>query len=427
MSERILQKQPWLFGIGGLLLGLLLASAPAVFTDRDTSVAAKYSSSGTVIGVGQTPSMEIVQDVEFKQFWEVWQLLKAKYYEQPVQDKTLFYGALAGMTAGLGDPYTNFFEPQIAEEFQQALSGNFEGIGAEIGIKDEQLRVVAPLPETPAEKAGLQPGDLIVKIDKQETVGMSVEKAVSLIRGPKGTNVTLSLVRPKAKTEVFEVTITRARIQIHSVKSEMLEGKIAYIEVSHFNEDTKVAFRDTVTKLLKQDPKAIILDLRNNPGGFLDASLSMAGEWVGDATVVKERRQGKIVESLAGTERGRLGSIPTIVLVNQGSASASEIVAGALKDHGKAKILGQKTFGKGSIQDYQNFSDGSGIKITIAEWVTPHEHAIHTIGLEPDILVERTPEDYEAERDPQLDRAVEILSGKAGTTEPAASSTAPGT
>ncbi len=394
-------------GVLGFLIGRQTSGSPAV----------SVATNGSVQGIGQTPPPEVVSgNVDFREFWDLWQLLKDKYYQQPLSDKNLFYGAMQGLAASVGDPYTTYFEPKSAAEFTQTLSGKFEGIGAEIGIKNDQLQIVAPLPDTPAEKAGLLAGDVILKINASSTDGMSVDEAVNYIRGPKGTKVNLTVVHPKTKKPPVEVSIVRDEIQIKSVTVKMLPGKIALVTVSHFNSDTQSGFNQAVQTVLSNDAKGVILDLRNNPGGFLDTALSMAGEWVGDGVVVKERRQGKIVETLHGTGANRLHGLPTIVLVNEGSASASEIVAGALQDDGDAKLVGMKTFGKGSVQDYMNFNDGSGIKITIAEWLTPKERAINKVGLDPDVVVDRTLDDYEAQRDPQLDRAVALLNGTATTT-----------
>ncbi len=398
----------------GFAGGVLYARAPE---RRPLLNATSSSASGTVAGIGQLPPSSVdAKDVDFSLFWEVWALMKEKYYDQSISDKDLFYGALAGLAQAPKDPYTTFFPPKEAEEFQTSLSGKFSGIGAEIGMKNEQLQIVAPLPETPAEKAGLRPGDWIVKIDGTETTGMTVDKAVHLIRGPKGTKVTLNIFRPEGKKPPFDVEIIRDTIQIFSVKSKMLPEQVAYIEVSSFAEDTTSGFQKALRQLIPQKPKGIILDLRNNPGGFLQTSVEMAGSWVGDQVVVKERRQGKIVEQLMGEGDGRLSTIPTVVLVNEASASAAEIVAGALQDYGKATVVGMKTFGKGSVQDYQGLPDGAGIKITIAEWVTPKERTINKEGLTPDIVVDRTLEDYEAKRDPQLERAIGILTGTATST-----------
>ncbi len=378
-----------------------------------------------ITGLGQSaPAGRLPDEVEFQQFWDLWQLLKDKYYQQPVKDKSLFYGAMAGLAGSLGDPYTNYFEPKVAQDFQQSLAGKFEGIGAEIALKDEQLQIVSALPDTPAERAGLLSNDIIVKINGQDTAGMSTEKAVSLIRGPKGTKVTLSIFRAALKKLPFDVTLVRDEIHVKSVKWKMLPGSIAYIEVTHFNGDTKDGFNEAVQGALKKGVKGVILDMRNDPGGFLDTALSVGGTWVGNQVIVKERRQGKIVDTLHGVGCAWFEGIPTIVLVNQGSASASEIVAGALQDYHAATIVGQKTFGKGSVQDYVNFKDGSGIKITVAEWLTPNERTINKTGLDPDVVVDRTPEDYAAKRDPQLDRAIGILNGTA-TSTPSTTSTRP--
>jgi carboxyl-terminal processing protease len=330
---------------------------------------------------------------------------------------------MSGLASSLGDPYTVFFEPKTAKEFNESLAGKFEGIGAEIGIKNDQLQIIAPLPEMPAEKAGLRAGDFILKIDETDTVGMSVEKAVSLIRGPKGTEVALTIGRYKTETdkdgketkapETLEVKITRDTIVVRSVRSKYLdEHRLAHIEISNFNQDTAQEFSKAINDALNREVKGIILDLRNDPGGYLDRAISIAGEWTGDMVVVKERRQGKIVDEFHGTASGRLKNFPTVVLVNEGSASASEIVAGALQDYQLAKIVGKTTFGKGSVQDYQEFPDKSSIKMTIAEWVTPLERSIDKKGIVPDIEIDRTIEDYNANRDPQLDKAIELLTGK---------------
>ncbi len=405
------RKARVLIWVGALLIVGLLGFLIGWKMNGPSASATEAVEPGKVIGMGKEMPEEIAKDVEFKQFWNLWQLLKEKYYEQPVQDKSLFYGAMGGLAASLGDPYTSFFEPKLATEFQQSLAGTFDGIGAEIGLKNNLLQIVAPLPESPAERAGLMSGDVIIKIDKKETTGMTTEQAVTLIRGPKGTKVVLSIIRPSQKKPAFDVEIVREKIQVKSVKWKMLPNQIAYIELTNFNQDTEGLFNQAIDFVQKKEAKGVILDMRNNPGGYLETALVIAGEWVGDQVVVKERRQGKIFEELKGTGRKRLANMPTIVLVNEGSASAAEIVAGAIQDYGKGKVVGKKTFGKGSVQEYQDLSDGSGVKITIAEWLTPKERTINKTGLDPEIVVDRTPEDYEADRDPQLDRAVALLGG----------------
>jgi carboxyl-terminal processing protease len=259
-------------------------------------------------------------------------------------------------------------------------------------------------------------GDLIAKINGEETTGLTVDQAVQKIRGEKGTQVTLTLYREKAPKPLFDVTITRDVIRILSVKSKMLPGGIAHISISSFTAESASMFDKAVSTLLAQRPKGLILDLRNNPGGLLDQAQRITAAWTGEKIVVKERRQGKIVEELPGIGSVRLANLPTMVLVNEGSASASEIVAGALQDYGLATLVGMKTFGKGSVQEVRDFEDGSALKVTIYEWLTPKERTIHKTGLEPDVVVEQTLEDYEAKRDPVLDRAVGILTGTATST-----------
>lgn len=371
------------------------------------------TSTRPVVGIGQRPPFSMQGDtVEFGRFWDLWNLLKKEYYQQPLTDEMLFHGAMAGLAQSTEDPYTTYFSPKNAQDFQDALSGKFEGIGAEIGIKDEQLQVVAPLPDTPASRAGLLAGDFILKINTEDTVGMSVEKAIEQIRGPKGTSVTLTIYRPRAKKEPREITITRDEIVLHSVTMKMLPDRIGYIALSGFHDDTQDGFDQAVTRILKEHPAGVIVDVRNNPGGLLDVAQFVAGEWIGDGVVAKERRQGKVFETLYGTGHKRLAGIKTVVLVNQGSASASEILAGALQDTGLATIVGTKTFGKGSVQNYQSFEDGSAVKITIAEWLTPKERTIHKTGLTPDVVVDYSSEDYDAKRDPQLDKAIELIRGE---------------
>lgn len=377
------------------------------------------STAPVVQGIGQAMPKDLsTEQIEFRRFWDLWRLLKQKYYRQPLTDEALFYGAMQGLAKGANDPYTTYFPPTEAKDFESSLQGEFDGIGAEIGIKDEQLQIIAPLPGTPAERAGLMAGDAILKIDGKDTTNMSVEEAVKLIRGTHGTTVVLNIYHVAQKKGPFDVSIQRDIIQIKSVKWRMAPGskRIAILEISSFGQDTTQAFRDAVRDVLKKDPQGLILDLRNNPGGYLDGAVAIASEWVGKEVVVKERRQGKIIEEMKGEMSARLDQIPTIVLVNEGSASASEIVAGALQDLGRARLVGAKTFGKGSVQEYEPLPDGSAVKITVAEWLTPHDRTIQSVGLEPDVSISRTAEDYEAKRDPQLNRALELLTDPSHTT-----------
>ncbi len=354
------------------------------------------------------------QDIDFNIFWDAWRDLKEYYVDKDkLTDKKLFYGALKGMTAAAGDPYTIFMEPKIAKEFSDDLAGTFEGIGAEIGIKNDVLTVIAPLPDMPAEKAGLKAGDKILSIDNKNTMGMSIDEAVSRIRGPKGTEVVLSIMRPGFDT-VKDFTIKRGKIVVKSVRTNLRSDGIFVIKITSFNEDTKKLFDRATREAIDKNAKAIILDLRNNPGGFFDAAIEVASEWVreGDVVVSEKFYDGHQDDSLA-RGRPRLRVFPTVVLVNQGSASASEIVAGALKDYGLAIIVGKKTFGKGTVQNLTKLSDNSQLKITVAKWLTPSGLSINEEGIHPDVDVDLTIDDYNADKDPQMEKAVELLlSGK---------------
>lgn len=354
----------------------------------------------------------VPQDLNFKLFWEVWQKVKQDAVDHNVSDQDLFYGAVQGVVGALKDPYSVFFTPDETKKFNEELSGSFEGIGAEIGFnKNNILSIIAPLPGTPAERVGLKAEDMILKIDGKDTTGMNLEEAVGKIRGPKGTAVTLQIFR-EGFSEPKDFAITRDKIQIESVKWEMKEAggkKIAYIKISHFNADTADKFDKIAAPVLEKNPDGIILDMRNNPGGFLDVSVKIASFWVGDNTVVIEKGKGGAKEELKGDGVARFQDIPTIVLVNGGSASASEIVAGALQDHGKAKIVGAKTFGKGSVQELKSLGNGSSLKLTVAKWFTPKGVSISEKGITPDIEVKFTDKDFEAKKDPQMDKALELL------------------
>lgn len=350
------------------------------------------------------------KDIDFKNFWEIWNLSKEKFYQQPVSDTDLYYGALKGLVSGLNDPYSVYFDPEEAEKFNADLNETFVGIGAQIGIKDEKLTIVAPLEDSPAEKAGLEPADWIVTINGVETHGMSVEEAVSNIRGEQGTEVVLQISR-SGLSALKEIKIIRQQITVDSVKWKMEDGNIMVISISTFNQDTTSLFRDAVQEALAKNAQGIILDLRSDPGGLLTAAVDVASAWIGYDPVVSEKgkNSGNVFH---GVTSARLKDIPTVVLVDEGSASASEIVAGALQDYGYAKLVGTKTFGKGSVQEYQELPDGSAIKITVAEWFTPKGRNINKTGIEPDILVEFDADAFKKnQHDNQKQTARDILLG----------------
>lgn len=350
--------------------------------------------------------VDLSHDVDFNEFWQTWNHIRTQYVKQPVSEVKLFYGAMSGMVAALEDPYSIFFEPVMAEKFNQELSGTFDGIGAEVGIKAEKVTIISPLPDSPAEKAGLRSGDVILAIDETDTTGMTIDAAVSKIRGPRGTKVKLNIGRKSVKP--FDVEIVRAPIVVKSVRTEFKDG-IAIIKVTSFAEDTIRGFDKAVKEVLAKGSKGLVLDLRSNPGGYLDAGVALTGEWVKNSVVLIERSADGSEKTYNSNGSSRLSDMPTVILVNEGSASASEILAGALQDYGKAKLVGKKTFGKGSVQDYQQFSDGSSLKLTIAEWLTPEGRFIDKQGIVPDIEVDLTEEDYNAGRDPQMDKALEVM------------------
>ncbi|MCX6782079.1 MAG: S41 family peptidase [Candidatus Magasanikbacteria bacterium] len=349
--------------------------------------------------------------VDFSQFWDVWDRIKQKYVNKDVKDTDLFYGAIEGLVYSLGDPYSVYMIPKMADEFTKDLSGEFEGIGAEIGIKNGQLTVVSPLAESPAQRAGLRPGDKIMAINKENTFGMDVNMAVSKIRGQAGTEVTLTITRNGASKAV-DIIIKREKINVPSVTFEWKGDKIAYVRILQFNEDTDVIFDRYAEKIVKEKAKGIILDMRNNPGGFLDAAVNMASEWVEDGMIVSEKSETGYSRDHETIGAHRLSGIKTTVLVNGGSASASEIVAGALKDHGQATVVGEKTFGKGSVQDFETFPDGSALKLTVAEWYTPAGKNINKEGIVPDIEIKQDWEKEKVGEDIMLERAINIMEGR---------------
>jgi len=347
--------------------------------------------------------------VEFKMFWDVWDKIKEKYAKQPINEMDMFYGAIQGMVFSLGDPYSLFLPPQAADEFAKSLTGEFEGIGAEIGVKKGQLTVVAPLPGSPAEQAGLRLGDKILAINEEDTYGMDVNTAVGKIRGEGGTEVVLKIGR--GEDEIKDIKIIRGKINVPSVLLEMKDNNFAYIRVMQFNEKTSRQLDEAISELSKnKNIQGIILDLRGNPGGYLDAAIDMASEWVKNGDIIVSERSGENkVKHTYSTGPSRLGKFKTVVLVNGGSASASEIVAGALRDNNLATIVGEQTYGKGSVQDFEVFDDGSALKLTVSEWLTPQGININEAGIAPDVEVVEDFENEAVGEDKVLAKALEIL------------------
>jgi carboxyl-terminal processing protease len=346
---------------------------------------------------------------DFNVYWEAWDSLRSDFvYKNKIKDKEMFYGSIKGLAASANDPYTVFMTPAETKEFSNDLAGTFEGIGAEVGMRNDVITIIAPLAGMPAEKAGLKAGDKVYAIDGKSALGLTVDEAVKKIRGTKDTVVTLTIIRDK-ETAPREIKITRGIIIVKSVSVVNRPDGIVLIKVTNFNDDTLGLFKDAVKQTVAKKPKGIILDLRNNPGGYLDTAVAMASEWVKEGPVVLEQfGDGKRNEYTA-TGNPRLSSYKTMILVNGGSASASEIVAGALRDYNKATLVGENTYGKGSVQTIRDLSDGSSIKITIAAWMTPQGDAINGKGLAPQVEVKMTAADVEKNKDPQLQKAVDLI------------------
>lgn len=378
------------------------------FGNRDDSASSRPArEGGKVRGKGEPPSY-LFKDVDFNLFWEVWNAAKDHYLVQPVLDTQLFYGALSGIVEALDDPYSVFLDPETTKKFTDELSGTFEGIGAEIGIRKERLVVIAPLPDTPADRAGLKSGDHIARIGELDTQGMPLDVAVSNIRGPQASTVNLTILREGWK-EPRNFPIVRETINIESVRLEEKDG-VAHLRLIYFNESTPERFEKAVQEILAKNYKGIVLDLRNNPGGFLEVAVRVASYFVPSGEVVVwQEFQGGVREAFRAAGQPRLKGIPAVVLVNGGSASASEIVAGALRDHKLAVLVGEKSFGKGSVQTFEQLRGGSAIKLTVAHWLTPNGGQIEGDGITPDQVVEMTVDDLDDGEDPQLEKAMEVL------------------
>lgn len=347
--------------------------------------------------------------VDMQLFWDVWGLLASRYVDPNVMDyKNMIYGAIRGMVYSLGDPYTTFLTPKENREFQESMNGTLEGIGAELTLRDGLITVVSPLKGSPAKDAGLQPEDVILKVNGEDIQDFTLEQVVTKIRGPKGTKVKLTIGR-KGEHEPFDLEITRQTINISSVEWKMV-GTIAHIELNQFGGKTKEEFTKAISEILLKRPMGIVLDLRYNGGGYLDGAVDIVSEFVEKGKVVSvKKRNADEDEVIYVTGKARVAKIPMVVLINKGSASASEIVAGAIRDSGRGIAIGEVSFGKGTVQEVENLIDGSSLRVTIAKWYTPNNVNISKVGITPDIEVARTIEDMKANRDPQLDAALSYL------------------
>jgi carboxyl-terminal processing protease len=402
---RKFSKSTWL-GLGSLLAAIVLAGTG--FT-LGLTVGKKMPQNIVVRGV--TGINDASSTADFGTFWQAWKLIDDNYLKaKDVSSEDKVRGATAGLVASLGDPYSEYFDPESARSFKQDVQGSFSGIGAEIGIRSEQLVVISPLKGTPAEQAGLMANDKILLINGSSTKGLSIEKAVSLIRGPEGSTVKLTILRD-GWTKTKDFSIVRKKVEAPTLDFKMLPGAIAYVQLYQFNANAERLFANAARQAAANNAQGMILDLRGNPGGYLDVAVNLAGSFVvkGSVVVKEEGRNGEILETLRADGDESLVHTPVVILIDKGSASASEILAGALQDIRGTKLIGETSFGKGTVQQFMDLRDGSTVKLTIAHWVLPSGRILDHDGLKPTHEVILKEEDVEKKRDPQLDKAIEVM------------------
>lgn len=349
------------------------------------------------------------EPADLELFWDVWAMLDETYVDVTLlDDEEMVYGAIEGMVEALGDSYTAFMDPEETSQFHSNLDGELEGIGAELTVEDGELVIIAPIKDTPAEEAGLLPGDIIYLIDGERANEMTIWDAVMAIRGEKGTTVELAIAR-EGEDDFLVFEIVRAKVEIESVEWELI-GDIAHISINQFADNTTDEFNEAVSEVLLYDVSGVVLDVRNNGGGYLDTAVDVLSDFLDgkDSAVIVKMREDEDNEIHYTSGSSRLVGLPLVVLVNTGSASASEIVAGSIQDHEVGIVIGDETFGKGSVQKLESLSDGSSLRLTIAKWYTPENRSIDDVGILPDILLE---DDLETEADEQLDEAVSYLEG----------------
>lgn len=351
--------------------------------------------------------------VDMSLFWQTWDSVGQNFVDKSkIDTQKMVYGAISGMVQSLGDPYTVFFDPTESKQFLEDSNGSFEGVGMEIGIQRDSITVITPIEGSPAKAAGIHSGDIIVKIDGTSTANMKLDEAIKMIRGPKGTSVTLTIYRDEWK-ENRDIKLTRQVIELPSVKWSMKDNNIAYIQLYQFSEKASDDFKNAALQTLSSPAKSIVLDLRGNPGGYLNVAQDIAG-WLlakGQLITTESQGDGKPQTPYLSLGPSLLAKYPIVVLIDEGSASASEILAGALRDDRNIQLVGKKSYGKGSVQEVLPLSGGSSLKVTIAKWLTPKGDQISEKGLVPDVDVTLSQADASASKDPQLDKALEIAKG----------------
>lgn len=416
----------WILRKLGLLLGALFIIA-LVFSSG-LYIGVNLPSENKLVGIlNMNPTAPLPQDVDFSSFWQAWSVAEDKFVGiDKIKRQNMVYGAISGLLKSLDDPYTVFFPPEENKEFQSSIKGSFEGVGMEIGMRKNILTVIAPLKGTPAERAGILAGDKIIRIGATSTQDYSVEDAVRQIRGPQGTKIKLTILRNgEDEPRIFEVVRDVISIPIINTDKSKLAGAgdkkinipndIFILQLNSFSENSPDKFRDALREMALGGQQKMILDLRNNPGGYLEAAVQIASWFLPEGQVVVQEDYGSGNKRMHRSYGQNIfNNLPMIILVNQGSASASEILAGALQDYGIAKLVGEKTFGKGSVQEVLPLTDNTSIKITVAKWLTPKDRIIAEIGLNPDYEVKTTLKDTEDGRDMVLEKAIELLKNSNG-------------
>ena len=389
---------------GGLLVGWLLPDKSAIESPVSTS--------GSTQSAPTTASPSNLDEL-FKPFWEAWNLVHDQYVDQPVDDTKMMQGAISGMMDSLGDEHSGYMNPETYKEATRPLDESYEGIGAYVDVTGDFLTIISPMPGSPAEAAGLKTGDKIVMIDGKDMTGIDPSVALQSVLGPAGTDVKLTVQR-EGSADPLEFTITRAKIDLPSVSGKMLDNNIAYISISTFGENTTDLLKKNLNELMVNNPKGLILDLRYNSGGYLTTAIEVISQFIPNGVVMYEQEGDGTETSYEAIPGGLATEIPLVVLVNEGSASASEITAGAIQDFSRGELVGVTTYGKGSVQNWIPLSNNQGaVRITIARWLTPNHRQINKVGLTPDYVVEITDADIAANKDPQLNKAIElILQGK---------------
>jgi carboxyl-terminal processing protease len=351
----------------------------------------------------------------FAPFWQAWDLVHTRFVDQPVDDVALMRGSIRGMLEALGDEHTSYMDPDQYLQANTELSGEYEGIGAWVDTGGEYLTIVAPMPESPAEKAGVKAGDVIIGVDGEDMTGIDPSLVVRRVLGPKGTTVRLTLKR-EGTPDPIEASVVRGSILVPSVESKMLEDDLAYVRLLTFGDETTRDLRAALKTLMAENPRGLILDLRGNGGGYLNTAVEVTSEFLAEGVVLTERFGDGTQEVYQARSGGLATEIPMVILVDAGTASASEIVAGALQDHGRAILVGETTYGKGSVQDWVTLDgDGGAVRVTVARWYTPKDRQINEEGLKPDLEVLISEEDIAAGSDPQLDQAVDALQAQLGS------------